>query len=156
GSISRTVDVSDVVAPSVQITSPVQNAALDPRSPIGVVVTAADAVGVTSMSFSATGVVSAAETRAVPSSATRTETFTVNVTPLPAPGGTLTLAAAARDAAGNTGTAPAVTVRILDVVAPNVDSIQPANGATGVDPAAPIVVRFTEPMDRATLTAASI
>jgi hypothetical protein len=157
GPTVRTMSVTDVVAPSVQIVHPAQDALIDPRSPISVVLSAADGVGVSSMTFAASGAATSSETRAiVPPAAAQTESFSVVVTPLPATGGTLTLNASARDAAANVGSAATVTVRLLDVVAPDVLTTTPGSGATGVDRQAPIVVRFSEPMDRATLTTASV
>jgi hypothetical protein len=47
-------------------------------------------------------------------------------------------------------------VQLDDVVAPDVVSTTPANGATGVDPLAAVVVRFSEAMNRSTLSAASL
>src|SRR5206468_12665608 len=100
---------------------------------------------------------SASETRTIsPAATSHTETFTVTVTPLPAAGGTLTFNASARDAAGNIGNATGVSVRLADVVPPDVVSVAPVNGATNVDPFTSIVVRFSEPTDRATLNGASI
>ena len=64
--------------------------------------------------------------------------------------------ASARDAAGNVGNGAAVSVRLADVVPPDVVSVAPADGATNIDPFTSVVVRFSEPMDRATLNAASI
>ncbi|MGE5243271.1 MAG: Ig-like domain-containing protein [Betaproteobacteria bacterium] len=155
--VARALSVTDVVAPQVQVVAPAQDAALDPRNPVAVTVTATDAVGVTAIDFGASGSVSASDTRSVqPAATSRTEIFTVNVTPIPAAGGTLTLNATARDAAGNNGTAPPVTIRLTDVVAPDVVSTAPAGGATGVDPQTAIVARFSEPMNPATLNAASI
>ena len=63
------------------------------------------------------------------------------------------------DGTGSTGpdpVTPPVTVTVRDVVAPTVLAVVPANGATNVDSAATVVVTFSEPMDRATLTAAAI
>ncbi len=155
--VDRNVTIADIVAPQVQIVSPAPNARLDPRNPVAVTIAATDAVGVSSISFGATGTVAAAETRTIsPAASTRTETFTVNVSALPVAGGTLTVTGSARDAAGNSGIASTVTVQLDDVVAPDVLSTTPADGATGVDPLAAIAVHFTEPMNLATLTAASI
>ena len=157
GPFTRSVVVADTVAPQVQIVSPVSGALLDPRSPVAVTVTATDAVGVSAISFVASGSVDVAETRPVaPPAPSRTETFTVNVSPIPAVGGTLTLNASARDAAGNPAATAAVTIQLRDVVAPDVISTVPINGASAVDPLSTVVVRFSEPMDRATLNTTSL
>ena len=73
---------------------------------------ATDAVGVTAISFAATGTVSASETRPIsPAATSRSETFTVNITPLPAADGSLTFTATAPDDAGTPGEAgPWVTI----------------------------------------------
>ena len=135
GLLTRSVTVADTVAPQVQIVSPASGALLDPRNPVTVTVTATDAVGVSAMSFAASGTIDAAETRPVsPPRRHEARRFTVNVSPIPAAGGTLTLNASARDAAGNAAAAPAVTIQLRDVVAPDVISTVPINGATAVDP----------------------
>ena len=157
GLLMRSVAVADTVAPQVQIVSPAPGALLDPRNLVTVTVIATDAVGVSAMSFAASGTIDAAETRPVsPPAPSRSETFTVNVSPIPAAGGTLTLNASARDAAGNAAAAPAVTIQLRDVVAPDVISTVPINGASAVDPLSTVLVRFSEPMDRATLNATSL
>ena len=157
GVVTRALLVRDVVAPQVVITAPVAGASVDPRNPLLVSVTGTDQVGVTEIGFNAAGATSLTDTRAVtPAAAARTESFSVVFGTPPISGGTLTLGASSRDAAGNVGTAAPVVVSVLDVVAPDVAGVTPANGASGVDPATTIVVTFTEPMDRATLNGASV
>jgi hypothetical protein len=154
---TRALVVTDVVAPAVLITSPAANATVDPRQPVPVTVTANDAVGVTEVAFTATGAASTSVTRAiVPAATTASETFSITFNAPPAPGGTLTLSATARDAAGNVGSAPSIVVQVLDVVAPTVAATSPANGAIGIDPQTLVVVEFSEPIDAATLTTASL
>ena len=152
GSVQRVIAVTDTVAPLVRITSPLDAAAIDPRTPLVVTVEATDAVGVAQIVLSAAGAVSATTTRAVvPPSTSRVETFTFTVSPPPAAGGTVALTATATDGAGNIGNATPVNVRILDVVPPDVATTVPADGATKVDTATTVQVHFTEPMDEATL-----
>ena len=82
--------------------------------------------------------------------------FTLNFAELPVAGGQLTLTGSARDAVGNQSLSSPVTVSIRDVVAPAVQSVVPADAATGVELATAVVITFSEPMDRATLTASAI
>jgi hypothetical protein len=157
GVVARNVTVTDTIAPQVHIASPAGGASIDPRSPLAVSVEAADQVGVIEIAFNAAGATSAAEVRPVtPSATNRIESFSVTFATPPAAGGTLTLAASARDAANNVGSAAPVVVSVLDVVAPDVAGVTPAHGATAVDPQTAIVVEFSEPMDRATLNASTL
>jgi len=67
------------------------------------------------------------------------------------PEGEAVVTARAWDQAGNTGTA-SVTVTV-DTVAPAVERIVPADGATAVPPSVLLEVRFSEPVDPASLAA---
>jgi len=49
-----------------------------------------------------------------------------------------------------------VTVNVRDVVSPDVVLVTPAAGATGVDPNTAPSVRFSEPVDRSTITTATL
>ncbi|MGB2715170.1 MAG: Ig-like domain-containing protein [Vicinamibacterales bacterium] len=156
GPISRTVTVTDIVAPTVQVTAPPAGVPVDPRQPLQVTVQASDAVGVAQITLTASGAAAFSETRTIsPVATARTETFTLNLTP-PIAGGTLTLSATGRDQSGNAGQSPAVAVPVQDVVAPTVASIQPVDGATGVDPQSIVVIEFSEPMENATVSAANV
>ena len=125
--------------------------------PIAVTVTAADNVAIASVDLSWTGAAGGIESRLVtPPAPSRTENFSITVLVPPTAGGALTLAAVARDAAGNIGTAALVHLVVSDVVAPAVQSVSPAAGATNVDPATSIVLTFSEVLDRATVTGASV
>jgi hypothetical protein len=67
-------------------------------------VSATDDVAVTQMRLIGSGVQTIDETRAVaPPLSSRTESFIINISPLPPTGGTLALAGSARDAAGIRG-----------------------------------------------------
>ncbi|MEQ1868664.1 MAG: Ig-like domain-containing protein [Vicinamibacterales bacterium] len=147
----------DTIAPQVSITSPAQGASIDPRIPLEVTVQAADVGGVVQMSFGASGVASAAETRTVaPAAASRTESFPVPFAVLPPTGGTLTLTASARDGAANQGNATSVVLSVRDVVSPDVVAVTPVAGLFGVEPDASLTVRFSEPVDRSSVTGASL
>jgi hypothetical protein len=157
GPVQRTLNVADVVAPQVRITNLVSGASVDPRVPIAPIVEASDSVGVTAITFSVSGAVASTETRPIaPAATTKVETFAVAIAPPPISGGALTLTATATDAAGNTGSAGAITLHVLDVVAPDVASTDPTAGATKVDPGVTPTLTFTEPIDRNTLTGATV
>ncbi|MEN3340225.1 MAG: large repetitive protein, partial [Acidobacteriota bacterium] len=151
------VDIGiDTIAPQVTITVPAAGAQMDPRVPLAVTVTASDAAGVAQIGISAAGATSAAEVREItPAAQSRTEMFTVPFTTFPATGGTVVLNATARDNAGNQASA-VVTVTVRDVVAPGIILVTPASEAGAVEADAAIVVRFSEPIARATVTATSI
>ena len=156
GVAARNVVVQDGAAPAVRIVTPAAGASADPRNPITVTVEATDAIGVTSVTFNAAGVTTVTETRAIdPAATSRNEVFTVTFAAPPVAGGSLTLSATARDAAGNVGQATAV-VTVLDIVAPTIVAVTPADGATAVDPASSVVVQFSESMDGATVTPANL
>jgi methionine-rich copper-binding protein CopC len=112
---------------------------------------------VTAIDLAWSGAAAGLESRSVqPPAGSTTATFSVTIPTPPATGGALTLSAVARDAAGNTGSAAAVSLTVLDVVAPTVQAVVPADGATGVDPAASIVLTFSEPLDASTVSAAAV
>jgi hypothetical protein len=139
----------------VTIVSPAAGAQIDPRAPLEVSATVTDQGGVAVVTFSSSGAVVRSETRGAPVATTRTEIFTVPFeSPLPT-GGSLTLAVTATDAAGNQGNAT-ITVPVRDVVAPSVTTLTPADGSVDVAPTASIVVQFSEPIDRASVTPSSI
>jgi hypothetical protein len=153
----RAVQVFDSIVPAVQITSPAPGAVIDPRTPLSVTVSATDNVGVTEITLSAAGVTSASETRPIsPVASSRTEAFSVNFASLPPTGGSLTLDARARDAAGNQGTAVSVAVVVRDVVPPTVAEVNPSPAATGVDPNTTVTVRFSEAVARATVSESAV
>ncbi len=149
---TRTLIVTDTIAPVVRFLSPAAGVAIDPRNPVTITVEASDAVGVTQIAIGGTGAASVLEARAVtPAQPVRSETFTVTFAAPPAAGGTLSLNASARDAAGNTGTAPGMSLPVLDVVPPVVATVAPASGETNVSPSAAVVITFSEPVDAAGL-----
>jgi hypothetical protein len=147
----------DTIAPTVSISSPAATASVDPRNALIVTVQADDVGGVAAISLNAAGTASLAETRTIaPPLASRAETFTVTFTDLPISGGTLTLTATARDASSNQAASTPMTIAVRDVVSPDVVLVTPAAGATGVDPNTAPTVRFSEPVDRATITTSSL
>ena len=113
--------VNDVTAPTVTITSPANGATV--AGTVNVTATATDNVGVVGVQFLVDGNLLGAEDTTAPYSAA------LNTAALPA--GTHVIGARARDARGNVGLAPDVTVNVLnDVTPPTVAITAPANGAT--------------------------
>jgi hypothetical protein len=148
--------VVDSTPPQVSITSPSSGALIDPRSPLPVSVSASDFIGVAQTSLTTSGAASFSETRPIsPAVTSRVEQYSVPFATLPPTGGSLTLSATARDGAGNQANTT-VVVSVLDVVPPSVQSISPAAGAIEVDTAASVVVTFSEPVARASVTATSL
>ncbi len=147
----------DTIAPQVAISSPAAGALVDPRSPLAVTVAASDAGGLAQVTVAGAGVASTSETRTIAGLATsQIETFSVPFATLPPTGGTLTLTATARDGAGNLASSAPVTVNVRDVVSPDVILVTPASGAGSVEPNVQIVLRFSEAVDRSSVTTASI
>jgi hypothetical protein len=155
--VTSEVTVLDTGAPSVSIVSPTAADEVDPRQPLQVTVHVDDPGGVAQVSFAASGAATASEARTLPSPQPSTsQTFVVAFDSQPPTGGSLTLTAAARDAAGNQGTATPVAVHVRDVVRPTILGVSPTDGATDVEPNATVVVTFSEQLDRATMTAANV
>jgi chitodextrinase len=111
----------DTTAPVVSLTAPVNNATVS--ATVSVTATATDNVGVVGVQFTRDGTNLGVEDTAAPySSSWDTKT---------APNGPHTLAAIARDAAGNTTTSVVVNVTVNnDVTAPVVNVTSPTGGAT--------------------------
>src|SRR5207247_3487913 len=96
---------------------------------------ATDNAGVTEVTLSASGAASFTETRPIsPAAPSRTETFSIAFASLPATGGSLTLDARARDAAGEQGVAPSVAVTVRAGVPPTRAEVNPSPGAPDADP----------------------
>ena len=111
----------DVIAPVVNITAPANGATVS--GTVNVTATATDAVGVVGVQFTLDGSPLGAEDTTAP--------YSVAWNALTAANGTHVLSARARDAAGNVGNAPLITVNVInDVTAPTVSITSPANGAT--------------------------
>jgi hypothetical protein len=156
---SQSIDVPiaiDTIAPQVIISPSGGGAAVDPRSPLAVTVSGSDQGGVSQLALQASGAATFSEARAIaPPAATRDELFSVPFATLPPTGGTVTLTASARDASGNQTSAAPVAVAVLDVVAPTLLSVLPASGSIGVEPSTSVVLQFSEPIARASITSAS-
>jgi len=120
-SASVSVTVADMTLPTVSITAPANGATIS--GTISVSANATDNVGVVGVQFKLDGVNLGAEVLAVPYAVSWATTTAVN--------GAHTLTAVARDAAGNTATAPAVSVTVAnDTTPPSVSMTAPSAGAT--------------------------
>lgn len=117
----RTSSAADTSAPSVTLTAPVPGTTV--RDIVTLTADATDDVGVAGVQFK----VDVADLG--PEDITNTYSVTWDTTRVP--NGSYTLTAVARDAAGNTSTAPPVTVNVAnpDVTAPIISITSPANGA---------------------------
>ena len=120
-SASVSVTVADMTLPTVSITAPANGATIS--GTISVSANATDNVGVVGVQFKLDGVNLGAEVLAVPYAVSWATTTAVN--------GAHTLTAVARDAAGNTATAPAISVTVgNDTTPPSVSMTAPSAGAT--------------------------
>lgn len=152
-----TMTVADAIAPIVTIGSPTAGSDHDPGIPLVVTIDATDNAGITEISLSASGAATASESRVIaPVSADVSEVFNINIATPPPTGGSVTLNATARDLGGNLSSAASVTVNILDVVGPEVVEVVPADGTLEVGLGTTVNVRFSEAIDPASVTAASL
>ena len=127
---AKTITVLDATAPTVTLSSPGQTTLYKPGETGSATVTAADNVGVASISCSTVGATggSPSFTFAPPlTTANRTFTF---VTPVDAvSNAAIQLACTAIDAAGNS-TNKSITLQVADVVPPQVTITSPVEGST--------------------------
>jgi hypothetical protein len=130
--VSRTVQVVDATKPAVQILGPAAGTAIDPGATVAVLVSAADNHALASVTLTATGAASFAETRAI-LAGRRAEQLAFEVAiPATANGNeTLLLTALAVDVAGNAATPASASLPIRDVVGP-VAAIAVEGGLTQV------------------------
>jgi hypothetical protein len=166
-SLGTTAAVVGTITNDDNTTPPATTAAItDVIDNVGIITGTVAAGGRTNDSTpSIKGTISAAlaagETLRIFNSAALLGTATVNNTTktwsytptLPATAGTTyTLTARVADAAGNLGVASAARTFTLDTTAPTVASFSPLDGAIGVDPAANILLTFSESIQRGTGT----
>jgi len=122
------VTVLDSVLPVVTITGATTGAQVRPGQQTTVVVTATDKGAISSITFSASGVVTTTSTRAVdPAQKSAVTSFTVTVPQTAQPGQSLLLDATAVDRARNVGTAARVILPIADSKPP-VLTLAPESG----------------------------
>ncbi|MCI0684585.1 MAG: PKD domain-containing protein, partial [Gemmataceae bacterium] len=113
---------ADTTAPTVSITAPANNATVS--ATVSITADASDDVGVIGVQFLLDGQAVGSEDTTAPYSFSWNTTGVAN--------GSYTLAARARDAAGNVTTSAGVTVTVnnADTAAPSVSMTSPSNGAT--------------------------
>lgn len=153
------VSGTDTTPPTVSSTAPL-NAATGVATNGALSVTfseAMDPASLTSASFTLTG--GGAVAGAVSYSGT-TAVFTPGTTLAPNTLHTATVTTSARDLAGNALTAnytwSFTTGAAADTTPPTVTGTNPANGATNVPTGSPVSITFSEPMNPATITTASV
>jgi protocatechuate 3,4-dioxygenase beta subunit len=134
------VTVLDSVSPVVTITGATTGAQVSPGQATTVVVTATDQGSVSSITFKASGVMTANETRQVsPAQQSAVTSFTVTVPTTAQPGQSLLLDATAVDKAGNSGAAARVILPIADSTPP-VITLTPESGVATAVPGRPVRV----------------
>jgi Domain of unknown function (DUF4082)/Bacterial Ig-like domain/Bacterial Ig domain len=138
----------DTTPPTVSMTAPTAGSTV--TGPISLAATASDNVAVAGVQFKLDGASLGTEVTISPYVASWNTSGASN--------GSHSLTATARDAAGNTTTsgAVAVTVSNLDTTPPTISAVTPSSGATGVSPSIAPTVRFSEAMDVATITSATV
>ncbi len=119
GQITRTLLISDVVAPAVSIASPANGTLVDPGAEVAIVVDGSDNEGVTALLLTTSGVVvSTGSTGVSPATTSTQTTFTVTI-PVNATGNqSLTLLVRSVDIAGQTSPVASVTLPVRDVFSP--------------------------------------
>jgi hypothetical protein len=152
-----TLTAADRTPPDVTVIAPAAGSEVRPGESFEVRVQASDAFGVSQVTFSASGAVTASEQAVIdPPAGVVEQVFNVAVPMGAASSAAIMIDATATDTAGNTGNAAAVTVSVADVVGPQVLQVVPADGEVDIDLTASVVLRFSEPIDPATVTAASL
>lgn len=152
---TASIAITDGVSPEVAIDSPTDGQLLALDTPVDLTVTATDAFGVTALNLRAEPAVVAPQTILIdPAETSATRVFSVTI-PSSHESGSLTFVVEAQDASGRIDTA-SVDVTTPDEQPPTVVSTLPADGAT--DQAITVAPRFelSEPVDPATLTAATL
>jgi hypothetical protein len=157
GEQALVVPVADGVAPAVAIASPAPGTTVDAGAGFEVVVDASDAFGVASIELAAAGPVAGGGVQDFdPATAAAQAVFPLTVA-ADAPGlAAITLTATARDASGRTSSTGPVVLSVRDVVPPSVVSVSPVDGASDVPIATAVVLAFSEALDPASVTAASV
>ncbi|GEM_PF-2031083 len=115
-----TVSISDIINPTVNVSFPVNGSNVS--GIVAISVDAADDVGVTMVDFLVDGVLLSRDSTSPFSASWDTTNFVNN--------STHTIIAKAYDAASNIGTSSTVTVKVTDIIVPNISITSPANGST--------------------------
>ena len=131
--------IGDAASPSTTILAPAAGAQVAPGQAVTFTVRVTDDTAVQRIAFTASGVVTASETRqVVPPVASLEASFTVSV-PATAAAGTLTLTAEAFDIGGNSSGITSRAVTVTDAIAPVVRIVSPTAGAQ-IDPRQPLTI----------------
>lgn len=151
------IPVSDATPPEAAVLSPAAGSLVRPGEAFEVVVRGRDAFGVTRLGLDADGIVTLSASQAVdPAETEALRAFSVLVPADAAAGGEITLQAAAQDAAGNARGSVPVTVRVADILPPQVLLVDPADGAEGIGLRPTLRVVFSEPLSPASVSAVSV
>jgi hypothetical protein len=155
---SSAITVPDITAPTVSSTNPVAGAAGVARSAT-VSATFSEALDATTVSGSTFFIKTSGGALLPAAVSYTTATRTALLTPTsPLPNAstiTATITTGIKDVAGNKLAADfTFSFTTRDEIPPTVVSTSPANGASGVQPNAPITVTFSEAMDASTIAAA--
>jgi hypothetical protein len=139
--LSGSAVVVDRTLPSVAVTAPAGGSTVSGGS-VTVTASASDNVGVAGVQFLVDGAAVGTEDTVAPYSMAWSSTTATN--------GVHLISATARDAAGNTSTAPPVSVTVsntpVDTTAPTITSKAPGAGATVVALTANVTATFSEPV----------
>jgi hypothetical protein len=120
------VTVDDATPPTVTITSPINNSAVNPGSTVNVSVQATDNGSVARIDFATAGIGSMSESRVIsPALASTTQSFAVAVPVTATANSTFTVSALAVDSAGLESAPATITLRVADVIQPQVSITLP-------------------------------
>ncbi|NOY63798.1 MAG: hypothetical protein GXO97_00115, partial [Nitrospirae bacterium] len=150
---SLIIRASDFTPPVVEILNPVSGTRVLPGGSFDINVRVTDNELISSIAYQVSGVVSASGESAVESATGVVEkTYTIDVPPDAPSDGIINIEVSAVDSYGNTGITD-TTIQIVDFTPPEVKSIVPEDGATGVSAFPTVTVTFTEPIDTSTVNA---
>jgi 5-hydroxyisourate hydrolase-like protein (transthyretin family) len=134
------VRVLDAAPPKVTITGVTSGARVRPGQTTTVVVSATDAGLVRTVTFTASGAATFTQTRTIePAQGSVAASFTFTVPESAKATETITLAASAKDSAGNEADAPNVILPIADLVAPTI-TLRTSTGRNEMSPGSPLVI----------------
>ena len=145
GDFIFTTPASDPTPPTVSMTAPAGGTTVSGTA-VTVSASASDNVGIIGVQFKVDGANLGAEDTSSPYAISWNTTTATNASH--------SLTAVARDAAGNTATATAVSVTVdnRDTTPPTIVTRTPASGATGVSTATTVRATFSEAMNASTIT----
>jgi len=151
-----TLTVADLSPPQIAIAEPAEGALVRPGETFDVRATGTDRSGVASLVFTASLPPNTIETRPFDPPATAVDERFALTLPADAPAGAaVVLSVKAADAGGRQATATRTLV-VADVVPPHVIAVDPAPGATGVDPSASVRITFDERVARGSVSGGTI